>query len=74
MYIELFPCPQIYGADFIETSAKTGYNVGNSLSLLVRSIKSYYEQDGGQRNKKSSSDNLVIDKEKEPTSKCCGSR
>lgn len=27
---------QIYGADFIETSAKTGYNVGNSLLRLVR--------------------------------------
>ncbi len=27
---------QIYDAQFIEASAKTGYNVGNSLLLLVR--------------------------------------
>ena len=27
---------QIYGAEFIETSAKTGYNVGNALMMLVR--------------------------------------
>ena len=27
---------QIYGADFIEASAKTGYNVGSSLLILVR--------------------------------------
>ena len=34
----MFQCHnwQIYGADFIETSAKTGYNVGKSLLKLVR--------------------------------------
>lgn len=29
-------CVQIYGAQFMETSAKTGYNVGNCLMNLVR--------------------------------------
>lgn len=37
---------KIYGAQFLETSAKTGYNVGNCLMSLVRTIKLYYEQEG----------------------------
>ena len=32
-----FPCTmQIYGAEFLESSAKTGYNVGTALLTLVR--------------------------------------
>ena len=27
---------QMYGAEFIETSAKTGFNVANCLLMLVR--------------------------------------
>ncbi len=30
------PILQIYGANFLESSAKTGYNVGNALLTLVR--------------------------------------
>ena len=29
---------QIYGAEFIETSAKTGYNVVTALLMLVRYV------------------------------------
>lgn len=35
-YQSLPYCLQIYGAQFMETSAKTGYNVGNCLMDLVR--------------------------------------
>ena len=36
MIIVVVYCLQIYGAQFMETSAKTGFNVGNCLMNLVR--------------------------------------
>ena len=37
----LFDNIQIYGAEFIETSAKTGYNVGTALLMLVRCVHTH---------------------------------
>ena len=41
-YYQLCLHQQIYGAEFIETSAKTGYNVGTALLMLVRYIRIIY--------------------------------
>jgi translation elongation factor EF-4 len=58
---------KIYNAHFMETSAKTGFNVGNCLMNLVRTIKVYYEQDSSERRERGIQ---VANKPK--GSGCCG--
>jgi len=57
---------KMYNADFMETSAKTGYNVGNSLLMLVSTIKQRYEEEGGE----SHGEKGIQVKKQETSSKC----
>ena len=58
---------KMYNAGFMETSAKTGFNVGNSLLMLVGTIKRRYEEEGME----SHSDRRIQVKKPEAESKCC---
>lgn len=58
---------KIYSAQFMETSAKTGFNVGNCLMDLVRTIKVHYEQGGPNRREKG-----IQISNKPKGSSCCG--